>query len=77
MGFYVQPEPLVPIVSMHMAADLPPGQRTAIEVLRTESETFHTVLDQRRNRREAWFKFNSGHIELCNVPLPTRTPPPH
>ena len=77
MGFYVQPEPLVPIVSMHMAADLPPGQRTAIEVLRTESETFHTVLDQRRNRREAWFKFNSGHIELCNVPLPTRTPLSH
>jgi peptidylprolyl isomerase len=31
------------------------------------------VLEQRRNRREAWFKYNPGHIELCNVPLPVRT----
>jgi peptidylprolyl isomerase len=77
MGFYVQSEPPVPILSMHVAADLPTEQRTPIEVLRTGSETFHTVLDQRRNRREAWFKFNPGHIELCNVPLPTRIPPGH
>jgi peptidylprolyl isomerase len=75
MGFYVQSEPPVPIVSVRVAADLPPAERTPIEVLRTDSATFRTVLEQRRNRREAWFKFNPGRIELCNVPLPVRTPP--
>jgi len=75
MGFYARGEPPVPIVSMRIAADLPEARRTALEVLRTESPTFRAVLEQRRNRREAWFKFNPGHIDLCNVPLPVRTIP--
>ncbi len=77
MGFYVESERSVPIVSMRIAADLPVAERTPIEVLRTDSATFRMVLEQRRNRREPWFKFNPGHIELCNVPLPVRTPPTH
>jgi len=75
MGFYAQAEPPVPIASMRIAADVPVDERTRIEVLRTDSATFHNVLEQRRNRRESWFKFNPGHIELCNVPLPVRTLP--
>jgi peptidylprolyl isomerase len=75
MGFYAPGEPPVPIVSMRIAADLPQNKRTALEVLRTDSATFRAVLEQRRNRREAWFKFNPGHIDLCNVPLPVRTIP--
>ena len=75
MGFYVHSERQVPIISMRIAADLPAAERTAIQVLRTESATFRTVLEQRRNRRDSWFKFNPGHIDLCNVPLPVRTPP--
>jgi peptidylprolyl isomerase len=75
MGFYVAPEPVVPIVSIHIASDLPEAERTPIEVLRTGSPTFKAVLDQRRNRREGWFQYNPGHIELCNVPLPTRAIP--
>jgi peptidylprolyl isomerase len=74
MGFYVPSEPPAPIVSLRVAADLPPAERTPIEVLRTDSATFRTVLEQRRNRREAWFKFNPGRIDLCNVPLPVRAP---
>jgi peptidylprolyl isomerase len=72
MGFYVAPESPVPIVSMRVASDLPASERTPIEVLRTESATFHSVLEQRRNRHEDWFKFSPGHIDLCNVPLPVR-----
>jgi len=75
MGFYVPPEPPVPIISMKVAADLPEAERTPLEVLRTESPVFRAVLDQRRNRRESWFKFNPGHIELCNIPLPVRAIP--
>jgi peptidylprolyl isomerase len=77
MGFYTKTESSVPIDSVRVAADVPAEDRTPIEVLRTDSATFHNVLEQRRNRREAWFKFNPGHIELCNVPLPVRTPPGH
>lgn len=76
MGFYVAPEPLVPIRSMRVAADLPQEQRTPIEVLRTDSATFHSVLEQRRNRHEPWFKFNPAAIDLCNVPLPVRVSAP-
>lgn len=73
MGFYVRGEAPVPIISMRIAADLPQAKRTELEVLRTHSATFRAVLEQRRNRREAWFKYNPGHIDLCNVPLPVRT----
>ena len=77
MGFYVLPAPGVKILSMRIAADLPQADRTPIEVLRTDSATFRSVVEQRRNRREPWFKFNPGHIDLCNVPLPVRTPREH
>jgi peptidylprolyl isomerase len=75
MGFYARNEPPVPIVSMRIAADLPESKRTALEVLRTDSATFRAVLEQRRNRREAWFRFNPGRIDLCNIPLPVRATP--
>jgi peptidylprolyl isomerase len=74
MGFYVASEHPVPIESVRIAADLPAAERTPIEILRTESATFRSVLEQRRERHESWFKFNPGHIDLCNVPLPVRTP---
>jgi peptidylprolyl isomerase len=72
MGFYVASESPVPITSINLAADVPAAERTPIEVLRTDSATFRSVLGQRRNRHESWFKFNPGHIDLCNVPLPVR-----
>jgi peptidylprolyl isomerase len=75
MGFYVAPQPPVPIASMRLASDLPLAERTPLEVLRTESAVFRSVIDQRRNRREDWFKFNPEHIDVCNVPLPVRTTP--
>jgi peptidylprolyl isomerase len=75
MGFYVPPEPAVPIRSMRIAADVPQAERSPIEVLRTNSATFRAVLDQRRQRHEPWFKFSPDHIDLCNVPLPVRTIP--
>lgn len=76
MGFYVSAEPPVPIVSMRIAADLPVAQRTPLEVLRTESPTFRALVDARRHRREAWYQHDPAAIDLCNVPLPARPPPP-
>jgi peptidylprolyl isomerase len=76
MGFYVKPEPLVPIVSMRLAADVPDASRVPLEVLRTNSEAFRKITDQRRNQREDWFKYNPGRIDLCNIPLPVRAATP-
>jgi peptidylprolyl isomerase len=75
MGFYVAAEPPVPISSVRVASDVPEAERTPIQVLRTDSATFRSVLDQRRERREPWFKHNPGAIDLCNVPLPVRAVP--
>lgn len=74
MGFYVASEAVTPIISIKIAADVPAAERTALEVLRTDSSTFHNVLAQRRERHEPWFKHNPAAIDLCNVPLPVRTP---
>lgn len=76
LGFYLPTEAVVPIVSMRVGADVPVAEQIPIQVLRTDSRTFHRLLEQRRNRREDWFKFNPGHIDLCNVPLPVRIPVP-
>ena len=75
MGFYVAAESPTPIKSIRVASDVPQAERTPIEVLRTESATFRSVLAQRRERHEPWFKHNPGAIDLCNVPLPVRAIP--
>ena len=76
MGFYVKPEPLVPIVAMRLAADVPEASRTPLEILRTDSAAFAKITEQRRNRRDAWFKYNPARIDLCNVPMPVRAGKP-
>jgi peptidylprolyl isomerase len=72
MGFFDAPGQRVPIRQMRIAADLPPGERTALEVLRTDTQTFEALIESRRNRSEEWFKVPAGRIDVCNVPLPVR-----
>lgn len=72
MGFFEKPEQRVPIRQLRVAADLPIGERTALEVLRTDTQTFDALVEARRNRSEEWFKVPAGRIEVCNVPLPVR-----
>jgi hypothetical protein len=78
LGFYEKPEQYVPIVSVRVASDLPAGERTELELLRTDTPTFTAFLEARRTRRESWYLDSVGHVELCNVPLPVRakSPPP-
>ncbi len=72
MGFYEKPEQYVPIRSIRVAADVPLAERTALEVMRTDTETFQELVEARRNRSEEWFLFKAGRIELCNIPVPLR-----
>ena len=72
MGFYDRPEQHVPIKSFRVAADVPAGERTNLELMRTDTLAFQTLIESRRNRREEWYHFQAGHIDICNVPLPVR-----
>ena len=72
LGRYEHAEQYVPIASVRVAADLPPAQRTNLEVLRTDTPTFTAYLEARRNRHEEWFKVPAGHVDVCNVPVPVR-----
>ncbi|MBL8243521.1 MAG: peptidylprolyl isomerase, partial [Rhodanobacteraceae bacterium] len=62
----------VPIQRVRVASDVPEAERTAIEVMRTDTPTFTALVESRRNRRDAWYKVPAGHIDVCSVPVPVR-----
>ncbi len=72
LGFYEKPEQRVAIKTITLAADVPAAQRTPIEILRTDTPLFDAVVESRRNRRDDWYKRPAGHIDLCNITVPTR-----
>jgi len=74
MGFYEDPAQRTPIRSIRLASDVPAAERTPLELLRTDSQTFRDVTEARRNRVDDFYKRAAGHIDLCNVTLPVRTP---
>ena len=74
MGMYDKPADYTPIKAIRLASDVPEAERTALQLLRTDSKTFADATEARRNRRDAWYVRPAGHIDLCNVPLPVRTP---
>ena len=72
MGFYEKPEQRVAIQAIRVAADVLETERTALEILRTDTPLFQSLIESRRNRPEEWFHVQAGKIELCNVPVPAR-----
>ena len=75
LGFYETAAERTQIRSVRLAAELPPAQRLNLEMLRTDSGTFRRLVESRRFRRESFFVEPTGHINVCNVPLPIRTRP--
>src|SRR5213078_3449681 len=69
LGFYEKVGQCVPIKSIRLAADLPVADRSAFEIMRTDTPIFRDLIESRRNRHEDWFHVQAGHIELCNVPI--------
>jgi len=74
MGFYEDPAQRTPIRTVRVANEVPEAERTPLQLLRTDSQTFRDVVEARRNRVDDFYKRPAGHIDLCNVPLPVRTP---
>jgi len=75
LGFYEHPEERVPIRAVQLESEVPPAQRTALQVLRTDTPTFQAYVAARRNRLEEWFKVPAGRIDVCNLPIPARLRP--
>jgi len=74
LGFYETPEERTPIRAVRLASELPEAEREPIEVMRTGTPTFDAYVESRRNRRDAFYKRPAGHIDLCNIAIPVRTP---
>ena len=72
MGFFTKAEQRVPIKAIRVAADVPEASRSDLEIMRTDTSVFQELIEARRNRREDWFQFQAGRIEIGNVPVPAR-----
>lgn len=75
LGFYEKPEQRTPILALRLASGVAPGERTELEVLRTDTKTWTALVEARRNRRDDWYKVPAGYIELGNLPIPVRPTP--
>lgn len=69
-GIYEDAAERTPIISVRLASDLPREERTRMIALRTDTTTFLEATEARRNRIDDFYKRSSGHIDICNVPVP-------
>jgi peptidylprolyl isomerase len=74
-GFYVNASERTPIMSIRLASELAAAERTPLQVLRTDTQSFRDSVESRRNRVDDFYKRPAGHIDVCNVQVPVRTIP--
>jgi peptidylprolyl isomerase len=71
-GFYKTPAEYRRYADIKVAADVPASQRTNLEVMRTDSVSFATLVNSRRWRKDDFYKQPVGRIGLCNITVPVR-----
>jgi cyclophilin family peptidyl-prolyl cis-trans isomerase len=71
-GFYKTPAEYRRYADIKVAADVPASQRTDLEVMRTDSASFATLVNSRRWRKDDFYKQPVGRIGLCNITVPVR-----
>lgn len=74
LGFYDKPEQRIPLKTVRLGSELPAAERSPLELLRTDTDTFTALVETRRNRTDDWYLQPAGKVEVCNVPLPVRLP---
>ena len=72
LGFYEKPEQRTSILRARIAADVPEAERSAIEVLRTDTALYTKYVESRRNRRDTWYIHPAGHTDVCSVAILVR-----
>ena len=65
----------MPIQRVRIGTDMPSGERQDLQIMRTESRSFHDYVLAVRSRHEEWFVHSWDRIGLCNVQVPTRPKP--
>ena len=71
-GFYKTPAEYRRYADIKVAADVPASQRTNLEIMRTDSAAFATLVNSRRWRKDDFYKQPVGRIGLCNITVPVR-----
>jgi peptidylprolyl isomerase len=71
-GFYKTPAEYRRYADIKVAADVPVAQRTNLEVMRTDSASFATLVNSRRWRKDDFYTKPVGRIGLCNITVPVR-----
>ena len=72
IGFYKTPAEYQRYADIKVAADVPEAQRTPLEVMKTDSASFATLVNSRRWRKDDFYTKPVGRIGLCNVTVPVR-----
>ena len=72
LGFYKDKAQYVPIASIRLASEIPPGERPSFEVMDTNSPSFARYLKIRANRHDDFYTAPAGGVDLCNVSVPIR-----
>lgn len=72
LGFYDDPKDHINITSVRFGDDIPESERTTLEVMRTDSQSFKDYVYSRTHRSSDWYIDKVGSVELCNVGVPMR-----
>ncbi len=75
MGFYDKPEAYVPITRARMLADIPAAEQPNIEIMRTDTATWRSLVEASRHAIGGWAVRSALHSNICNRSVPTRPIP--
>jgi peptidylprolyl isomerase len=74
-GFY-KPADRTPIIKVRLAADVPVNERSPLEALRADSQTFTTLAEMKRTGADSFYRAPPGAVALCDAPLVVRAAKP-
>jgi len=72
MGFYDKPEAYVPITRARLLADIPVAEQPGIEIMRTDTATWRSLVEASRHAIGGWAVRSALHSNICNRSVPTR-----
>lgn len=76
LGFYESDQTQPALRRAVVVSDMPEAERPKIELLRTNSASFAALVGARSARSEPFFLHQANGIDVCNVPIPSRSASP-
>ena len=75
LGFYTPAQIMPRITRIVLASELPRSEQPAFQYLSTASATFRNYAIAKTSRRDDFFSYQPGAVDICNVPVPVRRIP--